>query len=329
MPGIKPPPSVDDEGGMTKPGRIAPLPPESEDERPATDRRWDPFIVVTLAGIASAFLPYGVVAVSEMAWSLTCLGASVVALSWARKHENDLFALAGALAYVAFVALLVQAEGGSSKSGVFTLCLLAILWIGLYGRLWQAIVVTAASTVALVWLAVVEHDGGAVIARRGFFWLVIMTGVTIAVHGLRTRDEEALAQRDITIAQADVLATTLQDLIKRRDPHEALVAATRVGAQLTSAAKVGIRRCTYFVVDGTTIRPEAEYDESGFTVQAPWPLSDHPFFAQVVENLQPVSARLDPAVLTGAPREAVLASGTTHGAWYPSFTGANCTGFWP
>ena len=278
------------------------------------DRRWLPFLLVTAAAIASAFVPNGHVEGAEFFWSMVALVWCTVLLQ-TRLGRTSTAQLAGSLSYIAFVCLLVQAQGGVSTSGLFTLSLLPILWTALYAPRWNGALVTLASSVGLVWTSLLGQETSAVVIRKGLFWFLITAGITVSVHQLRKRFRRAISQRDITIAEAESLSLTMRRLTALRSPEAVLQAAPRIALELTAVSGADARRSSYFVVRGENV--EAIYDDLGHVVNEAWPVSDHPSVARVVETLQPYSSSIDPSVVGPSIRHAVEASKMTFGAWIP------------
>jgi len=274
-----------------------------------------PFVVVTLAGLLGVFLPGGQVGAADLAWSLGALALCALAsLPWARGWRGR--ELAVPLGYIGFVTMLVQAQGGTVKSGSSILVLVAVLWVALYCRRAYGVVVVAAASAAQVWLSIAAHQSGALIARKGL-WLVIMAGITVAVHQLRDRYSRAIVNRDTTLRQVEALAAAVQELATLHDPQAVLEATTRVAAQVVSSGDVGTRRSTYFTVEGESVLVAAEYDESGHHVTAGWALSAHPPLARAVRTGHSVACALEPSGLGEGARQMVEESGVTHGAWVP------------
>jgi diguanylate cyclase (GGDEF)-like protein len=287
-------------------------------------RRWIPFALVTLAALASAFLPGGHVEVPDFLWSLAALAVCVPLLRFGAAITRGFTNLAGALAYLTFVGLLVTAQGGVSRSGLFTLALLPVLWIALYSPRWKAIVVTTAASVELMVLSLMNGEDFDVVLRKVVFWLLITAGLTISVRQLRDRFRTAISQRDDTIADVTALGRTLQTLASLRDPDEVLKAATRTACELTSGVGVRTRRCSYFVINGS--RVEATFDDAGHKAVASWPVSEHPQLALVVETLEPYASEIDQARLGSSIRDAVRDAEITHGAWIPVLLGGHLHG---
>ena len=287
-------------------------------------RRWVPFVLVTLAAIASAFFPGGHVKVPEFVGSLVALATCLPLLRFGAGATRGLTNLAGALDYLTFVGLLVAAQGGVSKSGLFTLALLPILWVALYSPKWNATVVTASASVELLVLSLLDNENADVILRKVLFWLLITAGVTISVRQLRDRFTGALTQRDRTIDDVTALASTLRTLTSLRDSDGVIRTATRTACELTSSGGDRPRRCSYFVINGNTV--ETAFDDAGHKVVACWPAKDHPQVARVITTLEPYAGEIEIDLVGPSLKEAVMDSGMTHGAWVPVLPGGRLHG---
>lgn len=286
--------------------------------------RWVPFVLVTLAAIASAFFPGGHIDVMEFIWSLVALTACLPLLRFGAGITHGYTNLAGALSYLTFVGLLVGAQGGVSKSGLFTLALLPILWVALYSPRWKAIVVTTSASVELLVLSLLDDESPDVIMRKVLFWLLITTGLTISVRQLRDRFMDALKQRDRTIDDVTTMARTLRILTSLRDPDEVLKVTTKTACELTSRGGDSVRRCRYFVIEGDVIN--AVFDDAGHKTSTRWPVTDHPGVARVTETLEPHSGEIHLSLAGPTIQELVRTSELTHGAWVPILRGGRLHG---
>ena len=233
-------------------------------------------------------VPGGQLKAADLGWSLGALVLCALAsLPWARRLP--LRELVVPLGYIGFVTMLVQTQGGTAKSGSSIMVLVAVMWVALYCRHAYGLVVVAAASAAQVWLSISVHQSAALIARKGLLWLVIMAGITVAVHQLRDRYSRAIVNRDTTLRQVEALAAAVQELATLRDPQAVLEATTWVAAEVVSSGDVGTRRSTYFTVEGENVLVAAEYDESGHHMAAGWALSAHPPLARAVRTGQAVA----------------------------------------
>lgn len=285
-------------------------------DTPERLRRRVPFVIVTLAGLGGVFLSAHPGS-TELSCSFIALGACLLltGIPWPRNRGWANFL--GALSYLVFVGLLVQAQGGTSQSGSTILALLPILWIGLYGPPLQGAAITIAATIDVAVLSVIDDDPTGVIVRRAGLWILMASAITVAVHQLRNRFTVASMERDARLVETQTLAGALEQLTMLRDPDEVLATATWMAAELISSSAPGARRASYFLIDDSEVRLIAQYDESGHELEASWPLAAHPHMARAVATLEPVRAALDPSELGPGPREAVEGSRLTHGAWVP------------
>ena len=276
---------------------------------------WAPMAAVTAAGLVGTFLPGGTVDAPYLAGSVMVLAVCVgiLRIPWCRRGAHG--ELAAALGYVGFVSLLTLAQGGAVKAGSYSLALLAVMWMALYGDAAEGAVLIVASTLAQAGLSVLAHQNASVVERKALLWMLITSGITLAVHHLRGRYDEAIVERDGTIARTEALARALRELTVLRDRDDVLCTAARVAAEVASSDAPGTRRATYFVVERDLVRVAYQYDESGAEVVTSWPLSSHPPLRRVVDTLTPVQAEIDSHTLGEDAGQA--GAGVRHGAWVP------------
>jgi diguanylate cyclase (GGDEF)-like protein len=265
--------------------------------------RWRaPFAVVTAIGLAAAFLPGGALAGRYVAWCLGTLGAATVLLVgpllFVRLKARPMV-VAGALSYIAFVVLVVQAQGGMPRSGSFQLALLPTIWVSLYSRRFEAGLVVVATVAALVLVSVLGHENADVVERKAGLWLLITTGIVFAIYSLRAGFARAMAERDQTVAHTAALSAALEELTALRHPGAVLETGCRLAAQLTPEGDEGAR-ATYFAVADGTATIVSQYGEPGWRVGAKFLLDDEPLLKEVVSALRPLAADLCPAVGFGA-----------------------------
>jgi diguanylate cyclase (GGDEF)-like protein len=280
-----------------------------------------PFAIVTLAGLLGVFLPGGTIVPVDLAWAvgLLVLRMAVIAVPWPGRRLP--VQLADALIYVAFVAMLVQAQGGATRSGSFSMALMAILWIALYGSRVEGAVTVTVSSGVLVWLSFLDHQAFPAIARKGMIWFLIAAAITFAAHQLRDRFAGVIDQREQTIVRTESLAAAVAELTVLRDTEAVLTVGTRVAAALVADTTPGSRRACYFVIEGQTVRIASQYDESGQTMAAGWPIDTHGPMGQVAATLKPVAAAIDGQTVRGDALRAAREMGVTHGVWIPVMHG--------
>jgi K+-sensing histidine kinase KdpD len=273
-----------------------------------------PFAIVTVAGLLGTFFPGGTIVPVDLAWCAGLLTVRLIVITVPWPIRSSLVQLADSLSCVAFVAMLVQAQGGASRSGSYSMALMAVLWIALYGGRIEGAVTVVASSVVLVWLSVIDQQPFPAIARKGIIWFLIAAGITFAAHQLRERFATVIGQRERTIGQTEALANAVAELAVLRDPDAVLAVGTRVAAVLMGEENPDARRATYFVIEGEMVRIASQYDGSGRQMTAAWPLSSHPPMRQVAETLKPVAAALDQETVTGeALRLATVMGGDPRG----------------
>jgi diguanylate cyclase (GGDEF)-like protein len=275
-----------------------------------------PYALVTFAGLLGVFLPGGTIVDTDLAWSVAILGVClvIIALPWRSEHRGSAD-LAAAVTYVGFVVMLNEAQGGTALAGSFMLSLLPVMWIALYGDWIAGTVVVGASTAALVGLSVLANQGSSLILRKSLLWLLIATGITLAVHHLRDRFSDAIVERDETIKHSGAVVRALRELTILRDPEEVLRAGIRVAAELASGDAPGERRASYLVVEDGLVRVAHLHDESGLAQGASWPLAAHPPLMHVLKTLKPIAASLES--LSTEARTTPAHSDFHYGAWVP------------
>jgi diguanylate cyclase (GGDEF)-like protein len=282
--------------------------------------RCAPFAVVTALGVGAAFLPGTTLEGRYLPWCLAALGAAAVFAGGPclfERMEGRATVVAAAFSYLAFVVLLVQAQGGTVHSGSFQLALLPIMWISLYGGRPEGSLVVVLTTAALVLVSELDHQTGDVVARKAGLWLLITAGLAVAIYGLRGQFARAMAERDQTVAQTASLSGALEELTALRHTEGVLVAGCRLAAQLASTENEGARRCTYFSVADGIATVVSQYDESGQCIEAAFPLDAHPPLKEVAETLKPVAAPLSPDTLGALALQAVSAANVSFGAFVP------------
>lgn len=252
--------------------------------------------MVTALGVGAAFFPGATLVGQYVPWCLAALvAATVFALGPCLfvRMEGRAPVVAAALSYLAFVVLLVQAQGGTVRSGSFQLALLPVLWVSLYGRRPEDCPVVLVTAGALVLVSELGHQAGDLVARKTGLWFLITAGIVVAIYGLRGRFARAMAERDQTVAQT-ALADALAELTALRHPQAVLETGCRLAAQLASTENEGARRCTFFRVSQGIATVTAQYDESGRYIEVAFPLDAHPPLKQVAETLKPLAASLSP-----------------------------------
>lgn len=282
------------------------------------------FVAVSAAGLTGSFI--GGLDAGYFAGALSALVVSAGLIWFSRRRADEDLGLAGALAYVVFVFLLVQSQGGINHSGSGVLALLPVLWVALYNERAHAAVTMVASTVNVGVLAELGHVESAVTARRCALWMLVCIALTMAVHELRRRHSGLVSERDAKLDETQALARALRELTQLHRTEAVLATATRVVAEVASAGTPGQRRASFYrVADGTATLTH-QHDESGFTTYGSWPLEAHPAIQAVVETGQTVSGPMDMDGMAPEVRAALIGSGVTHGAWVPVMMGDDLHG---
>jgi diguanylate cyclase (GGDEF)-like protein len=287
-----------------------------------------PFVVVGAAGLSGSLIGHVTLSghpAGYLAGALAVLAVSAGLLFFSGRRAHQDLGLAGALAYLVFVFLLVQAQGGTRHSGSATLGLLPVLWVALYGRRGQAGVAVVASTANLWLLSALGHTEGAAVIRRVGLWLLVCGTVTLALQQLGRRHSRLIEQRDANLAETRAITGALRDLSQLHDTDSVLTTATRVAAGIV-AGDPGRRRASYMrVVDGVATMTH-QSDESGVVAPGSWPLSGHPDMTAAVRSGRAVAGALDYGGLGPEVLAALVGSGITHGAWVPVNVGGQLHG---
>ena len=279
-----------------------------------------PFVAVSAAGLTGSFIGARLDP-SAFAGALIALVASGALIWFSRRKDNEDLGLAGGLAYLVFVFLLVQSQGGTNHSGSSVLGLLPVIWVALYCRPGQAAVAVVASTVNIGVLAQLGQVEFAVTARRCVLWLLVCAALTLAVHELRRRHAGLVSERDAQLEETQTLSRALRDLTYLRQTDAVLSTATRVVAEVASVGVPGQRRCSFFRVEDGRATLTHQHDEAGFATFGSWPLASHPQLEAVVKTGRAVAGPMDVERMGPEVRAALAGSGVTHGAWVPVFLG--------
>jgi diguanylate cyclase (GGDEF)-like protein len=273
-------------------------------------------MVLAVAADLSAALPGGP-KLAVPFWAGTILLA-VVCLSntvpWRRLPEF-LEALPSGL-YIISAALTIASMGGL-QTGMMSIFLVPVMWTALYQRKLHSVVIVGLTIIAILEVSIWEHDPTADLLRRVLFWGVIMTVLTIATHGLRSRLGRALTDREELLRQADALSQAAQHLTSLLQPDAVLAEACRLAAAMVSPPGVPGRRAKYFQIEGETATSEWEFDDESTASTSTYPLTDNPYLSEVVRTGEPLSGAYDPSVVGPTLGANLLSTGTTHGAWIP------------
>lgn len=295
----------------------APFPHEPGTTRRGSVRHALPFAVVALLGEASLALSPASVSLGYALLSAALLGAVAAALflPWRRfpRWTTVLLPLLG----VGWVLTLILATG-SSASGVGIIVLTPLIWSVLYHRRWESLVVVGAIVLTEVITGLTPvRVSDAVLLRRIVFWVALGFLISVATHALRDRLSGALNLREASLRRTLALAAAAQELTVILDPGQVITAATRLAAELVTQPEGHARRAQYNRIQGGMVEVIAQYDETGQSIAAPFPLSETPNLTEVLRigvttQLPLVSSESGPAV-----RRLIETLGVTDSVYIP------------
>jgi diguanylate cyclase (GGDEF)-like protein len=252
-------------------------------------RRSLPFVAVAVIAEASLALQPGPTSSGYTAVSVALMAAVFIAvalLPWSRLPPTVTVVVP--LASVGAILTLILATR-SATSGIGIVILLPLIWSALFHRRWESIVVVAAIvSVEIITSLTPLHLTNTDLLRRVVFWAAVGLLITIATHDLRSRIRNTLAANELALQRTIALVLAARELTTILNSDDVLVSATRLAAQLVSpsgsrALSLG-RRAQYTRVVGGTVTMVTEYDETGLTVTADFPLADHPNLAEVMRT---------------------------------------------
>jgi diguanylate cyclase (GGDEF)-like protein len=266
--------------------------------------------------------------------------ASAVALPGTRSMAA-LLASCGILAVVIGLALVLRRVGGLSwlrllvpagylvslalllasqavvATGLQALVLLPILWVAFYHRPREAIAVILGAVGVLTVTSFVADASVEVIVRTAVLWGFASAILLLGVGNLRRWLDDAIAEREEALRQAQVLGDVARELNSTLDPERVIAIAVRLAADIASPPGRRSRRANYCRISDDLVRVDTEFDEEGEWLGATWPLSEHPLLAESVHSRIATSGTLDPAQLGPAVRRLASGQGVRHGAWVP------------
>lgn len=289
-------------------------------------RRYLPLLLLSVLAVGGAFLPGGRIVGNDFIWGLAWLGGAGVFGVVAWRTDRRVPQLAAAVCYLGFVVSVILAEGDIT-AGAFSLALIPVLWISLYGTGLDSVLIVSATIAAVVALSGRSHAPSDVTVRSAVLWGCVAVGLSLAIHHLRDRYEATLAARDQVVRETELLSGAVRQLTALHTPDEVIRASVRLAAQLCSPGGPDGRRALYLVVEGDHARIAAEVDESGHrgpdsnTPNMTILLADHPPLAQVVATHKPVLSSLEPATLGPSARSLSEAMNLSHGAAAPVLLG--------
>ena len=138
--------------------------------------------------------------------------------------------LTGPLLLAVWVGLLLASQR-EVETGLTPLVLLPIVWVALYHRPSEAVVVVIAVVGALELDSVIKHDPALVIERRAVLWGMLGAVVVASAYSLRRRLVGAIAEREEARRQAELLGAATREVNASLDPDEVVAIGSRVVAE--------------------------------------------------------------------------------------------------
>ncbi len=276
-----------------------------------------PFVAVALvAQLSAAILPdlrsTGLFVASGAV--LACIFAAVLVLPWRRLPvEAQLVVPVG---YLASLLLLLMAQD-TATSGLRALILLPIMWVALYHRSREGVLITLCAVAVLMVVSLIDHEPFDVAAIRALLWVAIGMLIVLSVHNLRRWLGSAINERDAALREARILHVATEELNATLDPESVIAVATRVAAQTASPPGSEARRASYLAIVGDMVCITGGYDESGLDTSYAWPIADHSYVQDVLRTGSPASGPLSEEDVGGSARAALRDTGIRYGAWVP------------
>ncbi len=285
-------------------------------ERRRLIRRALPFIGLAVIADISAALPAGPRYLLPFVTGTVLLGVVCVSNTFSWRGYPEWLAVIPPCLYVVSATLIIVSVG-TVATGMVPIFLVPVLWSAIYQQKWQSAVVVTVSIAAIMGLSIGEHEQLVTMVRRTAFWGAAIVVLTLATHGLRDRLEQAVAQSEESIRQADGLSQAAQHLTSILEPNAVLTEACLLAAVMVSPPGAPGRRAKYFRIDGDTAVGAWEFDDNDDRSTSTYLLAEHPYMAEVVRTGSPACAAYDLDAVGPTLRANLLSTGTTHGAWIP------------
>ncbi len=251
-----------------------------------------PFIAVAAVGQLSEAWPPGPVDRGAFVVSSVLLVLLLVQLLARRGMPPRTFVVGAAL-YMSSVAFLMLAGGGIG-SGLGVLLFMPVVGIALYGKPWESVV--GVGFVLLAILAVAWADSPALLGtvpRRLLLTGAVAAVLAVAIHVLRGRLTDSNARMVRLLHQEEALNAAARQLVQLSEPPQITALGAQLAMGIASPPGSEILRSSYFRIEDGMVVIDAQYDTLGTTIQATWPLRQHPGLREAVATLEPVSAPLD------------------------------------
>ncbi|MBV8300714.1 MAG: sensor domain-containing diguanylate cyclase [Candidatus Dormibacteraeota bacterium] len=231
------------------------------------------------------------------------------------------------LVATATIGMLVYSAGPGS--GLSPLFLLPALTAALTGTPRGSAVVTVASVGALALVAELNGSTGVSIGRSSFFWLAMLTVVSVAMHSLRAGLTRSAERAEEQFRESQVTANAAQALTVLRDADEVIATSVRLAAELASPPNIA-RRALYFSIHAGRATIVADSDEAGVSGEGvDMAIEDHSVIRRVVATGAAINGGVDLDACSAEVRSIAKRFGVTHGAYVPlrvddSLTGILC-----
>jgi diguanylate cyclase (GGDEF)-like protein len=280
--------------------------------------RWMvPFIAVAVAAQVSAAVLPDLRSVELFGVSCAVLAAMVVLaflLPWRKLPVGA--QLLVPLGYLASLLLLMISQT-SAASGMRALVLLPIMWVALYHRRWEGVLVTACAIGVLTAVAAIDGEAADIVARRAVLWGAMGALIVLSVQNLRRWLGAAIGERDDALREAEILTTAAAELNATLNPRQVVALATRLAALTASPPGAQARRASYLRIDGDSVQVAGSFDETGLGGGYTWLTSDHPQLNEVIRTGSPTRGPLEPDEVGPSLVPVIEATGIRHCACVP------------
>lgn len=285
--------------------------------RPGLARRIAPFVAAAVFAEGSLALSYGSLQAQAVVVSAALLVATALLIGLPYERLPAVATAAVPLVYTGSLVALNLAIRGSN-AGFGPVLLIPLVWTALYHRrLDTCLVVLAIVPFEIVTSLWPTRYADPAIVRRTVSWLLIGAMVAVAVHYLRARFSQTIADELRLRHQTDSLVNLAKELTSLHEPDHVLDAATRALARLAvETSDVPVRAHFLEVHDGE-VCARFQYDTTGRSIDATWPLSDQPWLAEVLAAGRPRSGPLEADRAGLTVRQIIRDTGLTHGVWVP------------
>jgi diguanylate cyclase (GGDEF)-like protein len=277
-------------------------------------------IFIGLAAVAqgSAALPPGPSNAGLYWASLAIFAACALSLLlpwWRFPRWAILFPTIG---YLVSVTLLLISGGTdptvqSTAGGLSALVLLPILAMALYYPSSYTAIVVGAAMLSLVMVGIAVQNSDATDLRRLFLWAAVAAVVSMTVHHLRNSLEGKVRDSAELARMGRLMNGATQSLTSLRDPKAVIAQGTLAMFELAGS---GFGSASYLRVSDGVVTQDALADARG-TVPTSYLLKDDPYVRAVVDNGEPLVARVDRTSMGPTLRSVTDETGVTDVALIP------------